>query len=280
MFEKNDASFVQTPHPARRPSRTGSVSTDRQPPQSSDGGVNVVIHGDHVNVSKITIPAVPKKSAVVEGKEHGHDETKDNVNELESGRGAEAQSPHLSGKISRLTFADVGEEGMDREDGGGDGLEADSDDEHMSDLSMEEVVDSERSSAAVTPYRAMLLRAKRKALKKAAGEDDDDDDDEDGSAIEGIPTVLPGPEWRLVYVGNDNNYACGGLLPDDVIADQPHAIATITFSVSSTIVILLKMIWSHADSNTRLGFPRLRVESDECQEAIFNPANSPQSGRQ
>lgn len=54
----------------------------------------------------------------------------------------------------------------------------------------------------------------------------DDDDDEEGSQR---PTVIPGPEWTLVYCGNDCNYACTNLLPEDVVDDEPDGNITVHF---------------------------------------------------
>jgi hypothetical protein len=37
---------------------------------------------------------------------------------------------------------------------------------------------------------------------------------------EGNVTVKPTSEWELLYVGNDNSYACVGLVPDDIIENE------------------------------------------------------------
>lgn len=52
-------------------------------------------------------------------------------------------------------------------------------------------------------------------------------------ASEGDVTVKPGPEWELLYAGNDNSYACIGLVPDDVIENEPNIMVAAEFVVQT-----------------------------------------------
>ena len=48
-------------------------------------------------------------------------------------------------------------------------------------------------------------------------------------ALEGEVTVKPSAEWELLYVGNDNSYACVGLVPDDIIENEPNIMVAAEF---------------------------------------------------
>ena len=90
----------------------------------------------------------------------------------------------------------------------------------------------------------------RKAVndsKGIKGLDDDSDDedlrttDEESQSIkkgslssfrdiaEGDVTVKPTSDWELLYVGNDNSYACVGLVPDDIIENEPNIMVSAEF---------------------------------------------------
>ena len=56
-------------------------------------------------------------------------------------------------------------------------------------------------------------------------------EEEEGAKVK--PTVNPGPEWRLLYVGKDTEYACTGITPDDVLYREPHRVVPMTFAVQT-----------------------------------------------
>jgi hypothetical protein len=42
-------------------------------------------------------------------------------------------------------------------------------------------------------------------------------------------TFVPGPDWKLIYVGNENEYACTGVVSDDVLANEPKLTVSVGF---------------------------------------------------
>ena len=46
-------------------------------------------------------------------------------------------------------------------------------------------------------------------------------------------TCMPGPEWRLVYVGNGNTYACTNVVSDEALLSEPRLTADVSFCVQT-----------------------------------------------
>lgn len=62
-----------------------------------------------------------------------------------------------------------------------------------------------------------------------------EEEDENGMREYSDPrvTVIPGMEWKLVYVGNDNRYACTGLVPRAVLETEPHLRVGVMFAIQT-----------------------------------------------
>ena len=69
---------------------------------------------------------------------------------------------------------------------------------------------------------ASRRRAERKAKQQ---------EEADAAIIK--PTVVPGPEWRLLFVGKEQHYAATSIMPDDVLYREPDRVCPMTFCVQS-----------------------------------------------